>query len=94
MQYPHCDAMVLHAPGECTYCDRHPDWQTLRETWEIAFSGHDPIGDQVQCPAERRRPREIINRWGGNRPAMASSVIRRLAGRLGAELRGIGESLK
>lgn len=26
-QMPHCDAYVLHAPGVCEYCDRHPDWQ-------------------------------------------------------------------
>lgn len=42
MQFPHCDARVLHAPGECEYCDRHADWQELRQAWGIAFTGHSP----------------------------------------------------
>ena len=66
-QYPHCDQMVLHAPGECEYCDSHPDWQELREVWNINYTGHsDP--QKMQCPAEARRPAGIINRWGGNVP--------------------------
>ncbi len=38
----HCDARVLHAPGECQYCDLHPEWQELRKAWGIAFTGHLP----------------------------------------------------
>lgn len=57
-QYPHCDAKILHVPGQCEYCDGHPDWQELREAWGIAFTG--------ECPAEQARPLVDINRWGGN----------------------------
>jgi len=64
-QYPHCDMKVLHAPGECEYCDQHPDWQELRETWGVNFTGHSEEG-KTQCPAERERDLNTINRWGGN----------------------------
>ena len=67
-QFPHCDAMILHAPGECEYCDRHPDWQQLREVWQIAFTGHSPEMGGTACPSETHRDIETINRWPGNRP--------------------------
>jgi hypothetical protein len=66
---PHCDGAVLHAPGECVYCDHYPDWQEHRRTARIAFTGHDPKDDEVRCPSEQRRPLERINRWPGNRPS-------------------------
>jgi hypothetical protein len=66
-RYPHCDARVLHAPGDCTYCDEHPDWQELRETWGINFTGgRDP--NKQPCPAERDRHVKSIHTWPGNRP--------------------------
>jgi len=70
-QVPHCDQRVLHAPGECEYCDRHPDWQELRQLWGIAFTGHsnDTVTDGrplLPCPAEKARGMESINSWGGN----------------------------
>lgn len=66
-QFPHCDQAVLHAPGECSYCDSHPDWQELREVWNINYTGHnDP--QKTPCPAEARRPVGVINRWSGNVP--------------------------
>ncbi len=73
-QFPHCDARILHAPGECEYCDRHPEWQELRKTWMIAFTGHAPAtyehaGTQVPCPADFNRPPVASNdhrRWAGN----------------------------
>lgn len=63
---PHCDSLVLHAPGECRFCDCHPDWQAYRQTVGIAFSGHDPLNGQAACPSEVRRPRQLIIRWPGN----------------------------
>jgi hypothetical protein len=42
--FPHCNPKVLHAPGECRYCDDHPDWQKLRKAWELPFSDYDPNG--------------------------------------------------
>lgn len=75
-QYPHCDARVLHERGECDYCDAHSDWQELRVTWGIAFTGQIPQGDQIACPSEKTRKIEAIERWGGNRPH------RRLRGRM------------
>ena len=64
---PHCDAAVLHAPGECWACDLYPAWQRYRQVAEIAFTGHEPNERETMCPSEVRRPVEIINRWGGNR---------------------------
>lgn len=66
---PHCDQMVLHAPGECRFCDALPLWQQLRETWGIAFTGHDPSTGQVPCPADVRRGRGGAHAWAGNRPS-------------------------
>lgn len=66
-QYPHCDAGILHAPGECRYCDMHPEWQELRETWGINFTGqYDP--NKLLCPAEQHRNLTKIEGWGGNIP--------------------------
>lgn len=75
MQFPHCDSLVLHAPGECKFCDDKPDWQFLRLHWGIAFTGEDPVGDQVGCPAEKRRPRATIDRWGGNTASPKGGVF-------------------
>ncbi len=66
--FPHCDQAVLHPPGECRYCDAHPDWQQLREMWGIAFTGHAPQDWQVPCPSDARRGRGGAHAWGGNRP--------------------------
>jgi hypothetical protein len=53
-QFPHCDQRVLHAPGECEYCDRHPDWQALRKAWGIAFTGHAPRAGLPRCDKRMR----------------------------------------
>lgn len=65
---PHCDGRVLHAPGECTVCDKFPELQHVRSVWwGINFTGHnDP--DKLTCPAELARSLETINRWYGNVP--------------------------
>lgn len=65
-QFPHCDARVLHAPGECEYCDHHPDWQKLREVWSINYTGHYQAGMSL-CPAEEARGIDSLEAWGGNR---------------------------
>jgi hypothetical protein len=64
-QYPHCDQRILHAPGECEYCDKHPEWQGLRLGWGIAFTGYEPEGNELPCPAMHARG-ATINSWGGN----------------------------
>ena len=66
-QPPHCDAAVLHAPGECKYCDHAPLAQELRVWWGINFTGHYDE-DKVLCPSEMRRDVEKIYLWGGNVP--------------------------
>lgn len=63
---PHCDASILHAPGECRFCDVQPEWQALRELWGIAFTGHAPVSGQIACPSDTRRPGGIANLWYGN----------------------------
>lgn len=66
---PHCDSAVLHAPGECEYCDAYPSWQEARQAWGIAFTGHPPTDEQpLPCPSETHRDLDTINRWPGNRP--------------------------
>lgn len=49
---PHRDARVLHAPGECRFCDNHADWQALRQMWGICFTGYTPEADELACPSE------------------------------------------
>lgn len=68
-QFPHCDARVLHAPGECAYCDKHPDWQALRIHWGIAFTGYQPDekAKELPCPAWFARG-ENCQKWSGNTP--------------------------
>jgi hypothetical protein len=63
--FPHCDSRVLHAPEDnCKFCNES-GLQEIREQWKINFTGHyDP--NKTTCPAERERPLETINRWGGN----------------------------
>lgn len=65
-QFPHCDQRILHAPGECEYCDKHPEWQALRHAWGIAFTGYEPDGKELPCPAMHARP-EHFQAWIGNR---------------------------
>jgi hypothetical protein len=67
MQFPHCDQMILHAPGVCEYCDRHPDWQELRTVWGINFTG-ERHPERTPCPAEQARSLRNIERWAGNVP--------------------------
>ena len=64
-QFPHCDPRILHAPGECKYCDAHPDWQELRAMWNINFTnGTDP--DKFMCPANVARGFAAPNKWHSN----------------------------
>mgnify|MGYP000980232050 FL=1 len=71
-QFPHCDPLVLHAPGDCEFCDRHPEWQQLRQMWKINFTGqYEP--DRQPCPAEDKRDLVTIEQWGGNIPWRFSS---------------------
>ena len=64
--FPHCDDLVVHAPGECRYCDRLPELQAARAASGANFTGHaDP--SKTACPSTSRRPLETIERWPGNR---------------------------
>lgn len=69
-QFPHCDQRILHAPGECQHCDMHPLWQALRQAWGIAFTGYQPEGTELPCPADNARG-DNHTKWYGNvaRPA-------------------------
>ena len=72
--FPHCDPRVLHAPSEgCEVCNMHPDWQELRVTWKINFTG-GRAHNFIACPSELERPIGTINRWAGNRPYHAPAV--------------------
>lgn len=65
--YPHCDSDVLHAPGECRFCDLYKDAQAYRKMLGINFTGHREPRLQM-CPSEERRNLATINKWPGNRP--------------------------
>jgi hypothetical protein len=67
---PHCDQRILHAPGECEYCDAFPTWQQLRIIWGIAFTGYSPEERELPCPADYARG-DAHKLWSGNiaRPA-------------------------
>lgn len=64
-QFPHCDPRILHALGECEFCDKHAEWQELRAAWGIAFTGYEPEGTELPDPATHARG-DTINRWHGN----------------------------
>lgn len=67
---PHCDASVLHAPGECVYCDHYPDWQGYRMTARIAFTGQAPSDSVSPCPSMWFRDPGVRDRWYGNAPVI------------------------
>lgn len=48
---PHCNKYILHAPGECDFCDHFPLWQALRVMWGIAFTDYEPEGTEFPCPS-------------------------------------------
>lgn len=64
-QFPHCDPRILHAPDECQFCDKHPEWQALRQAWGIAFTGYEPEGKELPCPADYARG-DNHTKWYGN----------------------------
>lgn len=63
--FPHCDPRILHAPGECKFCDVYPNWQELRQYWGIAFTGYEPEGTELPDPATHVRG-DNANKWQGN----------------------------
>lgn len=70
---PHCDARVVHAPGECVWCDVAEEvhgWQTQRREGGRAFTGHAPdaMAGQLPCPSDVARGKAGAHVWGGNRP--------------------------
>jgi hypothetical protein len=67
IKYPHCDQRVLHAPGECKYCDQYSDAQNERMAEGINFTGHQEP-DLLPCPSDSARGLGGAHVWGGNRP--------------------------
>jgi hypothetical protein len=93
-QFPHCDARVLHAPGECRFCDLHPEWQQLRKAWMIAFTGHEPAEEELPCPADYDRPPGSVSdhrRWAGNVATTQQPVNETGASRLMYSFEGLGD---
>jgi hypothetical protein len=74
-QFPHCDHLILHIPGECEYCDAHPAWQALRLIWGINFSGENNPA-KAPCPSSLIRPIEQAHNWPNNRPRAADEPAR------------------
>lgn len=46
LTFPHKNPKVLHAPGQCEYCDMYSVWQSLRVRWGISFTGQEPTDTQ------------------------------------------------
>ncbi len=65
---PHCDAYVLHRPGNCEFCDHFPVLQAFRRDHRIAFTDDDHQDYERPCPATLFRDPTTIHRWYGNRP--------------------------
>jgi len=72
IQFPHCDPRILHAPGECKFCDMHPEWQHLRQVWKIAFTGFTPDAGELPCPADNARG-DKHSLWPNNRAVNEAS---------------------
>lgn len=43
-EYPHCNSEVLHAPGECHYCDAYPQRQRVRAASGTSFTPNESNG--------------------------------------------------
>lgn len=43
-EYPHCNMQVVHAPGECYYCDKFPHLQRAREASGGPFTPNESNG--------------------------------------------------
>ena len=67
---PHCDSRVLHAPTECYYCDKYPEWQHYRIVAGISFTGQTPKDNNFNtpCPSDQHRGQGGAHVWSGNTP--------------------------
>lgn len=71
---PHCDSSILHAPGECRFCDEFPAWQAYRAVARVNFTGHAEEG-LAPCPSEHFRSPATRDRWHGNVAVGHNKVI-------------------
>jgi hypothetical protein len=67
----HCDGRVIHAPGECEYCDKYGVMQQIqRMALMVCFTNQTPEQLTTKgwkpCPAMYVRGADSINSWGGN----------------------------
>ena len=65
--FPHCDAMVLHKPGNCQYCDMYPMKQLDRMESNTNFSDEND-STKLPCPSTYARSAEVRDKWIGNTP--------------------------
>jgi hypothetical protein len=72
---PHCDSSILHAPGECEYCDGYPEWQVYRKLARIAFTGQPLKEGFAPCPSTWFRTPELRDRWYGNAPTIQEEPV-------------------
>jgi hypothetical protein len=67
----HCDARIIHKPGECKYCDQYgTKQQDNRIKYRVCFTNHTPESETSgyyihPCPAMFARG-ETVNSWHGN----------------------------
>lgn len=69
---PHCDDLILHAPGECKVCDYYPTLQQLLVDLRVNYTGGRKAGFATSF-AERRRPLHCVYAWEGNRTSVTDS---------------------
>jgi hypothetical protein len=94
--YPHCNAEVLHAPGECVYCDGFPSRQQARLSSGGAFTPNEANGWSGNVAVKEGQVHShmgvtwVVGGNRGNEPTASSSSerpftarLRRLARRLG-----------
>lgn len=64
---PHCDPSILHPKGVCEVCDLYPNWQALRELWQMNCTGEYDTA-KAPCPSVYFREVGVRDAWGGNQP--------------------------
>lgn len=75
----HCDELVLHSPGVCTYCDEFgADLQHERYLKAVAYTDQMPLASMavllLPCPAWQARGANC-QAWPGNTPKRAGDPV-------------------
>jgi hypothetical protein len=75
-RFPHCDERVLHAPGQCIYCDDCQLAQLDRLENNVCFTGEDNPS-KTPCPSDVERGLAGAHHWYGNTPKTKADLDQR-----------------